>query len=123
MVWVEGIRVGGPDGEFGCERPMRGVTGDIGMPFIGARECPCAVGISWEFKRLNRNCSLPVDKSIDLAAPEADMEGCKRDRSVTVHRSGDVRFFTESVDKYVNSGRASLEDPVFMRILRGLPNF
>ena len=77
---------------------------------------PCAEGEALVFMPLNRNCSLPVDKSIDLAAPEADMEGCKRDRSVTVHRSGDVRFFTESVDKYVNSVRVSREDPVFMRV-------
>ena len=83
----------------------------------------CAKGEALVFMPLNRNCSLPVDKSIDLAAPEADMEGCKRDRSVTVHRSGDVRFFTESVDKYVNSAQASWEDPVFMRVLRVLPKF
>ena len=72
---------------------------------------------------LNRNRSLPVDKSSDLAAPEAVLKGCKGDRPVTVHRSGDVRFFTESVDKYVNSVRASQEDPVFMRVLRVLPKF
>ena len=121
MVWVEGIRLGGPDGEFGRGGTMRRVTGVIGMPFIGARECPCAVGISWEFKRLNRNRSLPVDKSSDLAAPEAVLKGCKGDRPVTVHRSGDMRFFTESVDKYVNSVRANPKEPVFMRVLRVLP--
>ena len=88
-----------------------------------ARIRPCAKGEALVFMPLNRNCSLPVDKSIDLAAPEADMEGCKRDRPVTVRRSGDVRFFTESVDKYVNSAQASWEDPVFMRVLRVLPKF
>ena len=72
---------------------------------------------------MNRNRSLPVDKSSDLAAPEAVLKGCKGDRPVTVHRSRDVRFFTESVDKYVNSVRANLEDPVFMRVLRALPKF
>ena len=91
--------------------------------WIPAQVRPCAEAEALGFSPLNRNCSLPVDKSIDLAAPEADMEGCKRDRSVTVHRSGDVRFFTESVDKYVNSVRASREDPVFMRVLRVLPKF
>ena len=44
-----GHPVRGPDGEFGCEGTMRRVTGVIGMPFIGARECPCAVGISRVF--------------------------------------------------------------------------
>ena len=84
--------------------------------YVPAQIRPCAEGEALVFMPLNRNCSLPVDKSIDLAVPEADMEGCKRDRSVTVHRSGDVRFFTESVDKYVNSVRVSREDPVFMRV-------
>lgn len=49
MVWVEGIRLGGPDGEFGRGGTMRRVTGVIGMPFIGARERPCAAGISLGF--------------------------------------------------------------------------
>jgi len=44
-----GHPVRGLDGEFGCGGTMRRVTGVIGMPFIGARECPCAVGISRVF--------------------------------------------------------------------------
>lgn len=71
----------------------------------------------------NRNHSPPVDKSRQLAVLEAVLDGFKGDSLVTVHRPDDVRFFTESVDKYVNSVRESLEDPVFMRVWRGLPNF
>jgi len=97
-------------------RAVHRYTGTSLRRYVPAQIRPCAEGEALVFMPLNRNCSLPVDKSIDLAAPEADMEGCKRDRSVTVHQSGDVRFFTESVDKYVNSVRVSREDPVFMRV-------
>ena len=50
------------------------------------------------------------------------MKRRKGDSLVTVHRPGDVRFFTESVDKYVNSLGESPEDPVFTRFWRMLPN-
>ena len=83
---------------------------------VCARHRPCVSKIE------NRNYSLPVDKSSHLAVPEAVMERHKGDSLVTVYRPGDVRFFTESVDKYVNSLGESPEDPVFTRFWRMLPN-
>ena len=119
VVWLRG-RIGGAS----VSRVHEGPACHSSVHGYGpARIRPCAKGEALVFMPLNRNCSLPVDKSIDLAAPEAVLKGCKGDRPVTVHRSGDVRFFTESVDKYVNSAQASWEDPVFMRILRVLPKF
>ena len=113
--------VGGDrSGQAGCWRVEFWVAR---IPFIGVRVRVCAGHRPCVSKIENRNYSLPVDKSSDLAAPEAVLKGCKGDRPVTVHRSGNVRFFTESVDKYVNSVRASPEDPVFMRVLRVLPKF
>lgn len=49
IVWVEGIRLGGWMVSSDVGGTMRRVTEVIGMPFIGARECPCAVGISRVF--------------------------------------------------------------------------